>query len=266
MSILAQNNPLRFYSDKRSRQWENTGSQDRIVTYKMYLDGAVKKCVIPNFSFILGVYPSSSSIEIRVKDCDDNLIYTSPFAVGITIISNTTYFQLIYSGGEFEHDVEGYYYIEIDVDSDTYYSDMFRFSDDLDRLLKVYTESTKIRLGTYEYEMIYNIHEFYLNLKPLSINTYLKEDANETYAITNINFGSSSLLRSFNVLASEPIFMFLRTLRILSCNGVVLFDYRYINYQASDIVIEIENDVENGDLMNVKIEFKVLTESVSAIN
>jgi len=114
--------------------------------------------------------------------------------------------------------------------------------------------------------MIYNTHEFYLNLKPISSNTYLKEEANESYAITSIYYGSSALLRSFKILGNEPIFMFLRSLRVLLCNGSVVFSWRYIDYQAVDIIVEQEQDHGNADLIDIKIEFKVLSESISVYN
>lgn len=258
--IVAQLNPLRFYADKRSRQFENTENQNRLVVYPMYLD-TVLKCKIPQFSVIIN--EAVSTVSAKVYDCSDTEIATiSTF----TTIAKTGYSQIIYLGGVVNNDDVGLYYIKLTINSVDYWSDLFMWDSELTDKLKITAQSSKIRLGVYEYEMVNNIHEIYLNLKPLTSNTYLKEEANETLAITDINYGSSALLRSYNVLANEPIFMFLRALRILSCNGSIVFNHKYIDYQAVDIVTEIESDVNPADQINVKIEFKVLAESVSVFN
>lgn len=265
MNILAQYNPLRFYADKRSRQWENTQKEDRIIIYPMYLDGETLKCKIPQFSVIISSLPDdpAPTVSAKVYDCEDTEIASiTDFAT----YGKVTYTQIVYAGGVAVNSEIGNFQIKLTINGVDFWSDMFLWTTDLDNRLKITAESSKIRLGVYEYEMINNIHEFYVNLKPLTSNTYLKEEANETYAITNINYGSSALLRSYNVLANEPIFMFLRGLRILQANGSIVFTHKFIDYQASDIVCEIESDVVNADLINVKIEFKVLAESVSVYN
>jgi len=259
MSIIAQLNPLRFYADKRSRQFENTENQNRLVVYPMYLD-TVLKCKVPQFNVIINEV--LSTVTMKVYDCDGvEMVSSIPSS-----LSFGTYTQIMYTGGIIINDQIGNYEIKLTINGIDYWSDYFEWTTDLDDKLKITAESSKIRLGTYEYELIYTTYEFYLALKPLSSNTYLKEEANETLAITDINYGSSALLRSYNVLANEPIFMFLRALRILSCNGSVVFNHKFIDYQAVDIVTEIESDVINADLINVKIEFKVLAESVSVYN
>jgi len=267
--ILAQLNPLRFYADKRSRQFENTENQNRLVVYPMYLDG-VLKCKIPQFSLLINSTESGSvtNVVTKIYNCDAVEVFSSS---DYSAQNKGLYTQILFSGGIIENDDKGNYEIKVTITStdngtETYYSDFFQWTDDLDDKLKITAESSKIRLGIYEYEMLYTVHEFYLALKPLSSNTYLKEEANETYAITDINYGSSALLRSYNVLVNEPIFMFLRALRILSCNGSIVISHRFTDYQAVDIVTEIESDVVNADLINVKIEFKVLAESVSVYN
>ena len=263
-NILAQYNPLRFYADKRSRQFENTENINRIVVYPMYLD-TVYKCKVPPFGVIINSLPDdpAPTVSAKIYDCEETEVYST---TSFSSSNKGDYTQIIFTGDILENDQIGNYEIKLTINGTVYWSDFFLWTTDLDNKLKIKTDSSKIRLGLYEFEMIYTPHEFYLALKPLTSNTYLKEESNETYAITDINYGSSALLRSFNVLANEPIFMFLRALRILSCNGSVIFTHRFIDYQAVDIVTEIESDVVNADLINVKIEFKVLAESVSVFN
>ena len=265
MPIQAQYNPLRFYADKRSRQWENTENGKRIIAYQMYLDGEVYKCKIPQFSVIIDSLPEdpAPTVSAKVYSCDGTEIVTiSDFAT----LGKVNYTQITYTGGVVACSEIDNYEIKLTINGVDYWSDMFLWTTELNDKLKITAESSKIRLGLYEYEMINNIHEFYVNLKPLSSNTYLKEEANENLAITSPNYGSSALIRSYNILANEPIFMFLRGLRILETNGSVVFTHKYISYQAKDITTEIESDVVNADLLNVKIEFKVLNESVSVFN
>lgn len=260
MSVVAQNNPIRFYANKLSRQFENTNNEYRLVIYPMYLDG-VLKCKIPHFSVIIN--EAVSTVSAKVYNCEG----TEKASIStFTTIANTGYSQIIYLGSVIDNDEIGNYEIKLTINGVDYWSDFFEWTDELTDKLKINAQSSKIRLGDYEYEMINTIHEFYLNLKPLSSNTYLKEDANETSAITRTNSGSSALLRSYNVLANEPIFMFLRTLRILAANGTITFTYRLIDYIALDITTEIETDVVNADLLNIKIEFKVLAEVASVYN
>lgn len=268
--ILAQLNPIRFYANKSSRQFENTNNEHRLVTYPMFVDGETLKCKVPPFSLIISSTDSGTitSVTTKVYNCEGVEVYSS---TDYSSQNKGLYTQILFAGADLVNDDQGNYEIKVTIVSsdngtETYYSDLFEWSLDLDDKLKVKAESSKIRLGDYEYEMLYTIHEFYLSLKPLSSNTYLKEDANETSAITRTNSGSSALLRSYNVLANEPIFMFLRTLRILAANGAVTFTYKFIDYSASDITTEIETDVVNADLLNVKIEFKVLSEVASVYN
>ena len=261
MAIVAQLNPLRFYANKLSRQWENTENERRLVTYPMYLDGATLKVKVPQFSVIIN--EAVSSVSAKIYNCAGTEIATlSTF----TTIAKTGYSQIIYLGSVITLDDIDNYEIRLTINSVVYYSDFFLWTTDLDDKLKIVAESSKITLGYYEYEMVNNSHEFYLDIKPLSSNTYLKEEANETDAITNINYGSSALLRSYLIKSNEPIFMFLRALRILLCNGSIKITYRFIEYQAVDIIAEIESDLVNADLMNVKIEFKVLAEVASVFN
>lgn len=263
--IQAQYNPLRFYSDKRSRQYENTNNKDRMLVYPMYLDGVTLKCKVPQFSVIINSLPEdpAPTTSLKVYDCSGTEIYTT---TQFSSSSYDTYTQITYAGALIENDEIDVFELKLTINGVDYWSDVFMWTNDLDKLLKITVQSSMIRLGRFKYDMINNIHEFYVNLKPMSSNTYIKEEANETYAITNPNYGSSALIRSFNVLGNEPIFMFLRGLRILETNGSVVFTHKYISYQAKDITTEIESDVVNADLLNVKIEFKVLNESVSVFN
>lgn len=261
MAVVAQLNPLRFYANKLSRQWENTNNEHRLVTYPMYLDGATLKCKVPQFSVIIN--EAVSTVTAKIYNCAGTEIATLSI---FTTIAKTGYSQITYLGSVLTLDDIDNYEIKLTINGVDYWSDFWLWTNDLTDKLKIVAESAKIRLGDYEYEMINNSHEFYLDIIPLSSNTYLKEEANETDAITNINYGSSALLRSYLIKANEPIFMFLRALRILLCNGSITFTHKFIEYQAVDIVTEIESDVVNADLMNVKIEFKVLAEVASVYN
>lgn len=274
MSILAQNNPLRFYANKLSRQWENTENKKGfIVTYPMYLDGSTLMCKVPKFSLIINSTGTGAvtNMVTTIYDCDGVEVFTSS---SYSSSNKGTYTQVTFTGDNFQNDDVGYYEIKVVITStdngvETFYSDFFEWNDELDNMLKITTDSSKIILGRnpkYEYEMLYTPHEFYLGVLPLTSNTYLKEDAKEKMAVTDINYGSSALLRAFNIKANEPIFMFLRMLRILSCNGLVTLTYRFIEHKAIDIIAEIESDHGNSDLINVKIEFKVDSEIVSVYN
>lgn len=262
--IIGQYNPLMFYANKLSRQFENTENVTRIVTYEMYLD-TVLKCVVPKFSVLIDSTDSdpAPTFSMVVNNCAGTQVFTSS---DYSSTNKGLYTQITFAGGVVANSVKGYYEIVVTINSVPYYSDFFQWTDDLTKKLKITTESTMIRLGSMEYEMANTAHEFYIDLKPETSGTYLSEEANETYAITNTNYASSAVLRSFKALINEPIFIFLRALRILSCNGEVTFNYRYIDYSAKDIVVEIESDHGNADLIDTKIEFKVLNESVSVFN
>jgi len=261
MAIVAQLNPLRFYANKLSRQWENTNNERRLVIYPMYLDGSTLKCKVPQFS--VEINEAVSTVSAKIYNCAGTEITTlSTF----TTIAKTGYSQIIYLGSSITLDDIDTYEIVLTINGIDYWSDFYEWTTELDKTLKIKVESSKILLGHYEYEMIDTIHEFYLKFKPITSNTYLKEGANESDAITNINYGSSALLRGVKVLGNEPIFMFLRSLRVLSCNGLVTFTYKFIDYEADDIVIDQDQDHGNADLIDIKIEFKVLTESVSVCN
>jgi len=273
MSLLAQLNPLRFYSDVRSRQFENTQNKNRMLTYPMFLDGATTKCKVPKWSLILNSTSTGgiTNVVTSVYDCSDTKLFD---IYNFGAISNGNYIQVLFNGSDVTHNIVGYHYLKvvitsIDNGAETFYSDLFEWTDDLDDKLKIVTESSKVKIGenpVYYYEMINTSHEFYIGVVPLTSADYLKEEAVEPNAVTNTIFGSSALLRSFLLKANEPIFMFLRTLRILSSNGIVNITWKYITYPAIDILVNIENDLGNADLINVKIEFKVSSEVVSVCN
>lgn len=262
--ILAQYNPILFYTTKAARQWEKTANEKIIVTYPKFLDGSTEKCKIPPFNLII----SSSDEAVhtfsgRVINCSDEEIET---LASYSISNKGSYAQVIYTGADIECDMPGFYYIEITVDGTTYYSDMFEWSDDLDSLLKITADSSTVRIGLYDLDLFYTTHEFYVQAKVLSLNTYLKEEATEELAITSPIFGSSSIIRSLTVLATESIYGFFRGLRILSVNGEITVTWKNRTYSATDITVELEQDHGSEDWMNIRFEWKVLNESLSVAN
>lgn len=267
MKILTQLNPLKIYSDKRSRQWENTenGNTNRIVTYPIYTEESVDKLMIPFIDFTITSLPSGETLVISavLNDCEGNEVFS-----GISwSASNKGAYTQIHLGGDVFNSVEaGFYELEITAGTDVYYTDMFQVTNELDGMLKVDIDSSSIRLGNvYVTEMLYSHHVFYLPLKQIPSNGYIKEDAIENDAITSTTFASRSLIHGFLVVGSEPIYVFLSALRIFGANGTVLLTNNYVEYNCVDITVEIETD-HSPTQKDIKVEFKVLNESVSVVN
>jgi len=264
--ILTQLNPLRLYSDKRSRQWENTevNKDIRIITYPIYVEG-INKLMIPFIDFNIPSVPTGQTLSVSaiINNCNGIEVFSG---ISWSAMNKGEYTQIHLGGDIFENVIPGFYEFKITVNSEVFYSDMFQVAAELSKLLKVDIDSSSIRLGNvYITEMLYSHHVFYLPLKQVPSNGYIKEDAIEKYAITSTTFASRSLIHGFLVIGSEPIYMFLSALRIFGSNGIVLLTNNYVEYNCVDITVEIETD-HSPTQKDIKVEFKVLNESVSTVN
>lgn len=266
MSITAQYNPLRFHASRAERQFESTKNKKFIVTYAMTLVEAGYSCVVPPFSLLMASAPTDPppTFAMSVKDMDGVVMFTSST---FSYVNNGAYTQITYLGSTVTNSLAGFYEIVVTINSVPYYSDVFKWCYNLDELLKVTASSSKIRLmRSLDYEMIYTTHEFYLSATVSDTNSYLKEDATDDDAIISTLHGSSSIIRSLIILGTESIYIFLRGLRILRCNGSVSVVWNYKTYSIDDIVVEPEKNHGGADLLNIKFEFKCPNETISVSN
>ena len=169
--LLAQNNPISFYSDINARSWGKKKSKDYIAVYPILFNGYFRYYFLPTFSLI---FDNISSVTATVFDCDNNPIFDLP---SFDIIERTGYSELIFKGGIQLGDVEGFYYIKLSVNGVDYFSDMFYFTEEVEKLIKINVQSSRIGNDLYEFTMQGIGYEFYLYKHDVTAGNNLKENA-----------------------------------------------------------------------------------------
>lgn len=259
---IAQFNPIRFFADKNARQWERSeidGSSNEFHVV-FYPTG-----VVPTFCLLIPTEPQVAvpNADIYLYNSDDELVYTIE-SLGINGFG--TYAQVIYSGATLTNKSEGYYYLKAVIGSDTFYSDVFAWTNDTSELMKFEVASSDVWLN----DMVFNMmaastQTFYLNGRKLAIKPKIDQDGNDQNAITHIVWGSRAIQREYDIDACESTYIYLSALAMLKSNGLVNITSDYETFTASDIVVEESTNHNNG-LYQVKLTFVDENETVSVRN
>lgn len=265
-NLLAQFNPLRFYSDKRSRQWDiATDMEVRKTDLVFYETGK-----IPAIQVIFDSIPVSDDVTMTLLDQFDNVVGT-PYDMTISALNG--YYRCIYTGSTDASIEPGYYSLKITNGTTEIWSDMFYFIDDpanwedeTRTLLKVKIESADILIGRdYRMKMTGFTPEFYLSAEVLGDKQKTDQQGNDQRAITNVSYGSRAFQRSFEIGANRAIWIYLSALGMLKGNGQVTLTWYYESFIASDIEVEDTADHTNG-MYQIKLTFVDESETISMLN
>jgi len=253
--IIAKYNPIDLYANKGNRRWNLTDNREQYII--LYESGQ-----IPAMQLIVD---EATTATLQLMDQDDNAV-GSP--VSFTIESASDYDRLIHTGTTLADPEDGYYYLEITIDGTAYYSEMFGWTSDTSELLKLeITDLANFDLGGY-YTMNMDGYSYlcYFDAEYNGVKPDVVSDDTDNSGVSDISSGSRTLVRTFLVDGHEYIYEFLSGLRILNCNGTVAFTYLGREFTASDIDIDTEDELVNGDMYRIKVEFKVRNETISTNN
>ena len=263
MALLAQYNTLGFYTAKTARQWdkalaENADTEIHRVFFQTNN--------IPAFELIVSVATSST---VQLMDSTDTLVGS---AKTVTVEASTGYVKLIYLGETLTGGnvlTDGDYSLKVTNGSEVYYSDVFGWTSDVDKLndlVKITAVSSDIRLGR---NYLVNISDFtfecYLNAIYLGINPEFEEEVSQRDGTNNVLYGNLVNQRQFDIDGCEYIFKFLLGLRVLESNGTVSITWKGVTYTANDIMAEKTED-HATILMQIKLSFTDISEIVSVYN
>jgi len=257
-------NILGIYSTKSNRSWDNTKNQfDYIVM--------LNRGLIPMIQLMVD---AATSATITVFDEQTQGLGVSDSMV---VENMTTYVRLTYAGIQGQFPNNGYYSFVITTNTETFYTDVFYWGDNLSDYLKIKVKSSNIALNpnmmaVQVYEGIATglsggyIYELYLKATKNKVTPDTQEKAEESDGITEINYGVTSFIYSYDIQTNESLMKFINYLRMLSVNGTIELTWRGEVIDAKDIEIE-EKEVHNGcDLYDLTLKCKNAWETMMVIN
>ena len=252
--MLAKFNILDWYPDKSLRRWDNTDNQHQFLP--LLVTGK-----IPMLHFI---FESATSASLELNNIDDGVVDTVP----MTIESATNYKRLIYKGKTLPGQEDGYYYLKLTVDGVGWYSDVFGWVGGPAGLLHVKASGlSNFDLGnSYLFNMDGFEYECYLSAEYLGITPEIDEDAEDVNGVIKTTYGNRSIVRKFEIYAHEFIYVFLSGLRVLTGNGTVTITWNGIEYSADDIEVSTGDELVEGDICKISLQFKVINETISVNN
>lgn len=256
--ILSQLNPFKFYADKRARQCEKTPQDAK--SFAFYPTGQV-----PKFQVMvdkIAADDANYNWAFELYDESDVLI---PTTVVITAGGLTGLKTLTYAGEVLPDMTDGGYYFKLFNTIESYYSDIFAWSDNTDSLLKISTESSPLRVGGVPTYLNAVPHTFYLNTETTGIKPKIAQSGDNQNAIDIILFGNRAITREFEIDASSSIYIFLSALPLINCNGKVTVTFEYETFIAADILVEELTNHGDG-LYQIKLSFVDESETVGVIN
>ena len=253
--ILGQYNILGFYSNILARDdVEN-------VDNKLNLIG-LETNTIPMIELIVD---DSTTATIELLDSTDTVV-GSPLSMTVTDV--TTYKRIVYLGTTLSIDECGLYSLKITNGANTYYSDQFRWEDDIDDnkdYMKVSAVSSNLKLGgTYVLDLTGITFECYLDVKYIGIEPETEGTDSSKLSVPSVLYANYVPTRAFSIAVTENTFRFLSGLRILESNGTVTVVFGYRSYTANDILVEKTNN--KIDVMEIDFKFTQISEVLSVDN
>lgn len=160
---------------------------------------------------------------------------------------------------------EGYYYIVLNVNNDLYYSDVFGVVADLTEFLKINVASSNITVGGLPLKISTLVTEFYLNAEYHDTEGKIDQQGDLENGITRVDFGTSILIREFEIYSNESIYGYMRALAMLKVNGIITVTWEYESFIASEILVEKSTNHYNG-ISQTKFTFVDERDSVQVLN
>jgi hypothetical protein len=202
------------------------------------------------------------SVEAKIYNEQDELIYTY---LSNSVQGKTDHFLIMFMSEYSLDKVDGYYYVKLTIDSTEYFSDVFRWTDDIRGKLKIKTETTSLRINDYQAEYNYLYTEFFVKAAYLGIKPNIVQQGNENKAITDVLFGSRSIIREFDIDANDSIYIYLSALGLMQVNGEISLYWGSEYFNAVDILVEESTNHTDG-FYQLKLSFVDEKETVSTMN
>jgi len=261
MSILAQYNVLGFYTSKTARVWdkiqEDGGNEELFRVF-------FQTNKIPAIQLIVSAGTSATMQLYTVED----VVVGSPLTMTVTDV--TSYKRLSYVGTTLTGQSDGDYYLKITNGTESYYSDVFGWTADADKLadlLKISAVSSDIRLGSsYLMSLSGFTLECYINVDYLGLQPEFEDEVSSQNGVTRVLYGNLVPKREFSVYGCEYIYRFLLGLRILEVNGTVTITWGGISYTANDIMADKAEEHTPELMFQVKLSFVDISEVISVSN
>jgi hypothetical protein len=264
--ILSQLSPIRFFDDPKARIWDRN-ENSRVSDIVIYPTGVIPQIqIIVDYIQVSGQFTWKIELYNKEDEKIDLATFSMDYYAGQDFAPGSGEFNIFYySEIVFPNAVEGYYYLKLTNEIDSYYSDMFGWINDLTGYIKVDVSSANLRSKGYVYHMADFSYNFYLSGENLGIKPKITQEGKELDAITNIIYGSRAIVRELDIDANESIYIFLSSLGLLLANGAVNFSFDYQIFTTDEIYIEAKEDHGDG-LYQVKISFVDEAETISMSN
>jgi hypothetical protein len=245
--LLGGVNTIGAYSVKANRAWDNTHNREEYIA--IYETGK-----IPCLQLFVD---AATEATVQLYDAITEEVVGGAYAM--TVTQSTTYATLTYLGLTLAAQTQGYYYLKITTDAETIYTDVFGWADDVSGYLKITATSTNVAL----HQSVKAIHSFtgfsylvYVAAHENKEQADIQEKGIDLNGTTYINYGSTSIIESFDLMCNRALFDFFIYLRHLSPNGTVILEWKGESRYIGDIEME-EKEVHNGnDLYNATLRFK----------
>jgi len=255
---MQQFNLLRFFTDKRARQWEKT--PDEGSAFVFYETGHV-----PSFCLILPSNPDDAPLSFDGVLCNSDDVEVYTLASGGTSYKDR-YMQYIYVGAVIPDQVEDNYYFKVTIGSTIYYSEVFVWKDSVEGLLKFEVSSSDVKVSN---KLIYMMQQvptiFYLNAEYLGLKPSIDQEGVSKDGVTSIIYGSRVISRDFDVQANESTYIYLSALSLIQANGLVYITWGYETWTATEILVE-ELDNNHEGIYQIKLSFVDSDETMSMSN
>lgn len=241
-------NVIGWYTNKDNRQYDNTGNE-RILHH-------FETNKIPSFQIVL--VENVTTFQYQLYDIDDNLIYsgnaatqqsTNNYGIGYSRLKLN---EVSLSGND-----DGFYYLKINYNSKSIFSDVFCWQTDLSDYLKVVATSSDIQIGEFIYDMGGFTYKVYLDAKSPNIEYEIEEEGIEkTYGNIPL-FNSRNKISQFHITGYKTTFDFLAGLRILWTNGNVTLEYNGDEFEIYDMENpEVLDSYSYSDIIVMSLKFK----------
>jgi hypothetical protein len=270
--LLGGVNIIGFYKVKSNRLWnkESTGSYN-YCDYTLIIE----KGIIPTIN--LFVESAAETVTLQVFRTPDNGATEEQIGTdeSMVISDMQTNKKLYFESKAVSITEEDYYYLIINNGSDVYYSDVFFWMEttsivlNMD-ILKVEVESAQIAINPYSKHTIAAFtHTFYLQVIESPFIAETSQEGIELNSITESLYGSTSIKRCYNVMATNELCKYLMYITNIANKGkgTITLEYRGEDYvEIKDIEIEIKESIGDNLAYILDLKYKNPFETFMVIN
>jgi hypothetical protein len=238
--MLQGYNILEFYTSLDLRVWDDLENKYSVFSFTTNN--------IPPF-FLVSTEYSTDSTTVQVFDANTNSSVGD--AQAVATVDNTTYMTYKFLGASLSGGVCGDYYLKIVNGINTFYSEVFRWEDDLTTFIRITATSNSLTMGN-RYTLDFSGITFDCYVSGYKAITELEIDEEGVEKpFGNIPvFNTLNTIHKFDIFGNGSMLRFLFGLRILETNGSIAFVYNGQSMSAYDITAE-KGDVDGYDKTNV---------------